>query len=84
MGPYRPLAELAPKHTTPSQSEIGWSGGLGIIATLCGEVRVSVLVISVFVPWLSELWMYVRMVYDRGMGPCRPQTTVALCTSPGK
>ena len=70
MGAYRPRVELALQYTTPSQSDIGRSVGLGIISTLCGEV--SILVISVSVPGLSELYMYVWMYYDPGMGPYRP------------
>ena len=54
MGPYRLRVELALIYTTPSQSEIGRSVGLGIF-TLCGEV--SILVTSVFVLGLSELYM---------------------------
>ena len=34
---------------------------------------VSILVISVFVPGLSEMNMCAWMDYDRGMGPYRPQ-----------
>ena len=66
-GPYRPRVELALQYTTPRQSEIGRSVGLGNIPTLCGEV--STLVISVFVPGLSELYMYGYMDIDHGMGP---------------
>ena len=54
MGPYRPRVELHLYYTTPSHSEIGRLVGLGI-STLCGEV--SILVISVFVPGLSKLYM---------------------------
>ena len=61
---------------------------MGIISTLCGEV--SILVISVFVPGLSELYIYVVYVWmdmivrwdPIGMGPYRPQETVTLCTIP--
>ena len=68
---------------TPSQSEIGRSVGLGIIPILlCGAV--SILVISMFVPGLSELYMYVWMDYDRGMEPCCPQMMDALCTIGGQ
>ena len=42
------------------------------------------MVLSVFVPGLSELFMYVRMDYDPGMGPYRPQMTVTLCMIPGE
>ena len=67
MGPYRPLMELALSFTTPSQSEIGRSVGLGIISTLCQEV--SILVISELVPGLTELHMYVLwMDCDRRIG----------------
>ena len=62
------------------KSEIGRSVGLGIISTLCGEV--SILVISVFVPGLSELYMYVWMDYDAGMGPYRPKMTVTFTYDP--
>ena len=31
--------------------------------------------ISVFVPGLSELYMYMWMGYDRGIGPYRPKMT---------
>ena len=44
MGPYRPLVELTVQYTTPSQSEIGRSVGVGI-STLYGEI--SILVISI-------------------------------------
>ena len=80
MGTYRPLVGLALYYTTPSQSEIGRSVALGVISTLCGQV--SILVISVFVPRLSMLYMYVWMGYERGMVPYRPQMTVTLCTIP--
>ena len=82
MGPYHSRVELALQYTTSSQSEIGRSVGSGIIFTLCGEI--SILVMSVFVPRLSELCMYVRMDYDRGMGPDRTQMAVTLCTIPGQ
>ena len=82
MGPYRPRVELALLYTTRSQSEIGRPVGLGIISTLRAEV--SILVISVFVPGLSELYMYVWMDYDPGMGPYHSQMTVSLCTIPGQ
>ena len=59
MGPYRPQLELALQYTNPSQSEIGQSTELGIISTLCGEVYINPVVIPVFVPGLSELYMYV-------------------------
>ena len=74
MGPYRPRVELALKYTTPSQSEIGRSMGLRIVSTLCEEV--SILVISVVVPGLLQLYMYGWMNYDPGMGPYRPKMTV--------
>ena len=42
------------------------------------------MVISVFIPGLSELYMYVWMDNDPGTGPYRPQMTVTLCTIPGQ
>ena len=82
-GPYRPRVELVLSYTTPSQQEIGRSVGLGIVSTLCGRYQV-ILVISVFVPGLSELYMYVWMDYDPWRGPCHPQMAVTLCTIPGQ
>ena len=49
---------------------------------MCGEV--SILVMSVFVPGLSEVYVYVWMEYYRGVGPCRPQVTVTLSTIRGQ
>ena len=40
--------------------------------------------IAVFVLGLSELYIYVWIDYDPGMGPYRPQMTVTLCTIPGQ
>ena len=42
------------------------------------------MVISVFVPGLSELCMYAWMDYDRGMGPYRPRMKITLSTIPGQ
>ena len=54
--------------------------GLGITVTLCEEI--SILVISVFVHGLSELYMYVWMDYDPGMGPYHPQEKTTLHYDP--
>ena len=72
MGPCRPRVELALQYTTPSQSEISRSVGLGINS---GDIRVPSLVVGV---------VYVWMDYDRGMGPYCSQMTVTLCTIPGQ
>ena len=40
--------------------------------------------IAVFVLGLSELYIYVWIDYDPGMGPYRPQMTVTLCTIPSQ
>ena len=60
---------LAQQYTNPSQLEIGRLVALEI-STLCGEV--SILVISVFVPGLSELYVCERIMI-RGMDPIVPR-----------
>ena len=42
------------------------------------------MVIYVFVPGLSEVYMYVWINHDPGMGPYRLQMTVTLCMIPGQ
>ena len=57
MGPYRPRVELALKYTTPSQSYIGRSVGLGI-STMCGEISILVIHPCLF-PGCPSCIMYV-------------------------
>ena len=58
MEPYRLQVELALPYTTPSQSEIGRSVGLGI-STPCGEI--SILVISIRVCFRVARVVHVRV-----------------------
>ena len=56
MGPYHPRVELALQYTTPSQSEIGRSVGLGI-STLCGEISILVIYQCLFPGFWSCICM---------------------------
>ena len=58
-------------------------GGVGNYSHTAGRYQL-VPVISAFVPGLSELYMYVWMDHDPGVGACRPQMSVTLCTIPGQ
>ena len=89
MGTYPPRDALA-LCTSPSQSAVGrWGWGFHTIrggfdpgvSTTCGPV--STRGKSVFVPGLSELYMYGR-IYDPGMGTYPPRDALALCTSPNQ
>ena len=82
MVPCRPRVELALSYSTPDQSEIGRSMGLGIF-TLCGEISTlmtSIRVCSLFVGVFLYMWI------DSGpeIRPYSSRITVTLCTVSGQ
>ena len=79
-GPYRPRVELAQQYTNPVQLEIDRSVALGI-STLCGEVSILVIYISVFVPGLSELYIC-GWIMILGMDPIVPRWRLLYVRSP--
>ena len=67
----------------PADQRLVGRWGWGLFPHCTGRYQL-ILVISVFIPGLSELYMYMWVDYDPGMGPYRPQMTVTLCTIPGQ